>query len=224
MTLAVTITPAAPRLIDPKAVSQYQPNHQIRNIEFAFAKTILYYNMIMINTASSIRFISTFRLAANADEASVALLTIPQDASAKLPSRGMVSVEGTLNGSPLLATLEPDDHGNHVLRFDQTARKSFGVEIDQAVTLEIAPAKVDPEPKLPSDLQKALDADPKAKALWQDITTLARREWIHWITSAKQSDTRARRLDQTRSKLKDGKRRPCCFNYLSPVISYEPLP
>lgn len=67
------------------------------------------------------------------------------------------------------------------------------------------------EPIVPSDLQKMLDGDPEAMALWRDTTPLARRDWIGWIITAKQEETRARRIEQTASKLKDGKKRPCCY-------------
>jgi uncharacterized protein YdeI (YjbR/CyaY-like superfamily) len=65
--------------------------------------------------------------------------------------------------------------------------------------------------RMPADLQKALASDKTAQALWQDITRLARNEFICWVTSAKKSDTRIRRIKRTRQELKEGKRRPCCW-------------
>ena len=65
--------------------------------------------------------------------------------------------------------------------------------------------------KIPEDLQKALIADPKALIIWEDITPLARNEWICWITSAKQLETRIRRIKVGLLKLKSGMRRPCCW-------------
>jgi uncharacterized protein YdeI (YjbR/CyaY-like superfamily) len=64
---------------------------------------------------------------------------------------------------------------------------------------------------LPADLKKALRSDAKALATWEDITPLARNEWICWIESAKKAETRARRIEWGRSNLKDGQRRPCCW-------------
>ena len=64
---------------------------------------------------------------------------------------------------------------------------------------------------LPQDLEAALSADPAALATWQDITPLARNEWICWIESAKKLETRQKRIDWGRSSLGDGKRRPCCW-------------
>ncbi len=68
-----------------------------------------------------------------------------------------------------------------------------------------------PPHSLPADLRKAIAADPAAKALWADITPLAKIEWICWVTSAKKEETRAKRLSQMLENLADGKRRPCCW-------------
>ena len=64
---------------------------------------------------------------------------------------------------------------------------------------------------LPDDLAAALRSDPEALATWQDITPLARNEWICWVESAKKAETRAKRIDWGRENLRDGKRRPCCW-------------
>jgi uncharacterized protein YdeI (YjbR/CyaY-like superfamily) len=65
--------------------------------------------------------------------------------------------------------------------------------------------------KVPADFRKTLTSDPKALAAWEDITPLARNEWICWIESAKKPETRSRRIGRTRMGLVDGKRRPCCW-------------
>lgn len=56
-----------------------------------------------------------------------------------------------------------------------------------------------------------LVANPAVLAAWDDITPLARNEFICWIASAKQTDTRARRIKIARDKLSRGERRPCCW-------------
>jgi uncharacterized protein YdeI (YjbR/CyaY-like superfamily) len=65
---------------------------------------------------------------------------------------------------------------------------------------------------VPADLKNALAAAPQAHALWMDITPNARWDWIRWISSTKQPETRRRRIETACSKLKAGERRPCCFN------------
>src|SRR5262245_33076545 len=150
----------------------------------------------MTKTASNIRFrAKLFRPAGTAKVGSWTFLTLPKDASAKLPSRGMTTVEGTLNGLPFRAALEPDGQKSHWLKVNRKLREAAGADAGDVVTLEIASSGEELEPKVPPDLRKALAAAPKARALWSDITPNARRDWIFWIASAKQLETRARRVD-----------------------------
>lgn len=64
---------------------------------------------------------------------------------------------------------------------------------------------------MPADLRTMIMKYPVVLAAWQDITPLARNEFICWITSPKQTDTRARRIEVARDKLTRGERRPCCW-------------
>ena len=153
-----------------------------------------------------------FRPAASAPAGSWTFVILPKDASARLPSRGRTTVAGTLNGFPLRAALEPDGQRSHWLKVNRKLREAAGAEAGDLVTLEIAPAGEEVESKLPADLRKALAAAPKAWALWSEITTIARRDWIHWIVSAKQLETRARRINNACAMLAAGKRRVCCFD------------
>lgn len=65
--------------------------------------------------------------------------------------------------------------------------------------------------KLTPDLQKALTSDPKALAMWEGLTPLARNEWICWVTFVKKVETRKDHVKRVVSELKDGMRRPCCW-------------
>ncbi len=64
---------------------------------------------------------------------------------------------------------------------------------------------------LPADLHEALIANPAALDAWNDITPLARNEFICWVEDAKHEVTRARRIRRTQEELEDGQRRPCCW-------------
>lgn len=64
---------------------------------------------------------------------------------------------------------------------------------------------------VPADLKAALLADDEALALWEDITPLARNEWICWVEDAKKNETRLARIQRVSADLKAGKRRPCCW-------------
>ena len=167
-------------------------------------------------TPPKIRFTAKLlRPAGKAVSGGWTFLNLPKEASAKLPARGMVSVEGTFNGSAFRATLEPDGRGGHWLKADRKLREAAGAEVGDVVTLEIAPVAPaqEPEPTVPPDLRKALAAAPKgAREVWSDITPIARRDWIQWMTSGKRAETRALRIDKACDMLAKGKRRPCCFD------------
>src|ERR1700704_2580265 len=77
------------------------------------------------------------------------------------------------------------------------------------------PAENESEPRVPTDLRKAFAAAATAKAKWSDLTPIARREFISWIDSAKQTETRKRRIERACSMLAAGKRRPCCYTIVS---------
>lgn len=64
---------------------------------------------------------------------------------------------------------------------------------------------------LPQDFKKAIASNKKVSALWQDITPLARNEWICWVISGKKAETRDIRIKKALSKMQGGMRRPCCW-------------
>src|ERR1700680_1110212 len=163
-------------------------------------------------TRSTIRFSAKlYRPKATEKIGSWTLLTLPQNASAKLPSRGMTMVEGTINGFPFRAALKPNVQGSHCLRVNQAMHDAAGADAGDTVTVEITRAGEEPEIRVPMDLRKALAAAPLAQASWTDITPMARRDWIFSISSAKQPETRRRRIEKACDMLASGKRRLCCF-------------
>jgi len=64
---------------------------------------------------------------------------------------------------------------------------------------------------VPMDLRGILIATPKALAAWEDLTPLARNEWICWVLSPKKAETRSQHIQRVRTELLEGKRRPCCW-------------
>ncbi|HMH70262.1 MAG TPA: YdeI/OmpD-associated family protein [Candidatus Saccharimonadales bacterium] len=141
------------------------------------------------------------------------ILRLPEGASEKLPSRGQVMVRGTINGHDLQQVLEPDGRWGHWLKVDKKMQKAISADAGDTVSLEIAPSKDWPEPKLPADFSKALaTALPIVQDLWAKITPMARWEWLRWVNATSSTETRQRRIEVSISKLRSGKRRPCCFN------------
>ncbi|MDF1799972.1 MAG: YdeI/OmpD-associated family protein [Planctomycetota bacterium] len=145
-------------------------------------------------------------------EAPLAFVVLPKDASAKLPRRGRTTIEGTINGHAFQATLDPDGQKSHWLAIDEELLDGAGADLGDTAAFEIRSVDKEPEPEVPADLAKALAAWPEAKATWDDTTTLARLDWIHWVTSAKQQKTRTKRVGDACDMLASGSRRVCCFD------------
>lgn len=167
----------------------------------------------MTKTVRKIRFKAKLLRPARNAKADWTFLVLPKNASEKLPSRGIAAVEGTLNGFPFHAVLQPDGQKSHWLKIEKKLREAAGADAGDVLNLEIVPTTEAPEPEVPADLRRALvGAAPKTRELWSHITANARQDWIHWITSAKQPETRARRVKSACSMLAAGKRRVCCFD------------
>lgn len=167
-------------------------------------------------STSTIRF-SAKLLPAKADgkDGSLTLLTLPESASAKLPSQGKPMVEGTINGFPFRGALEPNgSRSRHRLKVNKAMQDGASADAGDTVTVEITRAGDEPQTRVPADLRKALAAAPEARAQWADITPMARRDWILWISSAKQLETRRIRIEKACDMLASGKRRVCCFGGL----------
>lgn len=166
----------------------------------------------MSPTPAPIRFSASLHRPAEPKGATWTFLVLPKTASAKLPARSMTTVEGTFAGQPFQATLEPDGEGSHWLKVEKALREAAGVAAGDKVDLVIAPVKDEPEPTVPADIRKALAAAPEAKAVWASLTPVARRDWIHWMTSGKKAETRVKRITSGCDMLASGKRRACCFD------------
>lgn len=146
------------------------------------------------------------------------ILRLPEDASAKLPSRGMTMVSGILNGVPFKTLLEPDGRygpglkPSHWFAPNKKLLNDARASAGDIVHVSIEPTKEWVEPEAPEDLKKALATSQKASDLWNDITPLARWDWIRWIRAVKTAETRQKHLEVMLDKLNKGMRRPCCFN------------
>ncbi len=141
-----------------------------------------------------------------------AFVVLPPEASAKLPRRGRTSVEAILNGHRFTTRLEPDGQKSHWMRIDEEQVTRSGASVGEVARFEIEAVEQEPEPEPPEDLSEALASSPEARTTWEATTTLARVDWIHWIVSAKQAATRAKRIRDACEQLAVGKKRVCCFD------------
>lgn len=141
------------------------------------------------------------------------ILRLPDATSQKLPSRGQVAVRGLFHGHPFETVIEPDGDFGHWMSVDAKLQERARAGPGDRATVEAEPTKEWPEPSIPADLRKALASAPREiRELWRALTPMARWEWVRWVNATKNPSTRKRRVEVSVSKMRGGKRRPCCFN------------
>ncbi len=139
------------------------------------------------------------------------IIKIPLSSSQMLPSRGMVMMQGTMNGIAFKAPLEPDGKGSHWFEISDKLMEETGIVSGQTASFHIDPIEEWPEPEMPADIMEAIikaDLTPQ----WNAITVKARWEWLRWIRSTENPATRQKRIAVACSKLQKGDKRPCCFD------------
>jgi len=146
------------------------------------------------------------------------ILRLPEEASAQLPSRGMIMTKGTLNEIPFKTLLEPDGRygqgkkPSHWFRPEKKLLDKANAALGDIVKITLEPTKEWIEPEIPEDMKKALEGSPAAYALWKDTTPLAHWDWVRWVRAVKTPETRQKHVEVMLDKLNRGMRRPCCFN------------
>ena len=136
------------------------------------------------------------------------LVTMPKSASAQLPARGRVAVEGTINGCKFRSSAFPDGAGSHNIQFNGGMRDGARVSVGQTAEFSISPSTDAVRVIVPRHLSGALKKSAEAGAQWDAITPKARADWVAWITSAKKEETRTARTAKAVARLSQGEKRP----------------
>lgn len=146
---------------------------------------------------------ATFRFSSEIDQ--YGRMALPgEDGAAFHPGSAMV--EGLLDGFPFRA---PYQAGSVFV--SPALQAAAGIKPGQPASVEITRIDEEPEVRVPADFRDALERAEGVKALFEDVTPMARREWVRWVASAKQEKTREKRIVVGIDKLSKGMRRPCCF-------------
>jgi hypothetical protein len=141
------------------------------------------------------------------------VMRLPEEASRLLPSRGQVAVRGSMNGHEFRTVLEPDGVKGHWMKIDPALRQAAHIGGGDTVNVTVQATRDWLEPDMPPDLAAALAGAPQEiRDIWNDITPMARCEWVRWVNATASPATRQRRVEVTISKMNNGKRRPCCFD------------
>lgn len=143
------------------------------------------------------------------------ILPLPEEASTQLPSRGQVAATALLDGHEVALVIEPDGRMGHWLDLDEELAATLDAHEGDTIDFVLTTASTWPEPEVPDDLAAALEDADDLAATWPSLTPMARWEWVRWIGSTRSEGTRARRVEVSIDKLRNGSRRPCCFNLAS---------
>lgn len=140
------------------------------------------------------------------------IIQLPAASSAALPSRGLVMLDIDTSRARLQLPAEPDGRLGHYILAPQDLVDSGEIKSGSTLNIKAEITKNWPEPEIPYDVLKVLENNTAADKTWNTTTTKARWDWLRWIRSTKNPDTRKKRTAVTCSKLAGGERRPCCFN------------
>lgn len=139
------------------------------------------------------------------------IIRFPIDISEKLPSRGMVMVEGEIDGEVFVGALEPDGKGSHWLEISPLLIREKGIKVGDSLSLTIEPIGNWPKPDVPEEIINYIIKENILEE-WNSLTSKAQWDWVRWIRSTENKETRNKRILVACSKMKKGDRRPCCFD------------
>ncbi len=123
-------------------------------------------------------------------------VNIPLEVSSTFNTKSQAKVKGTINGYPFRSTALPMGDGTHYLVVAKDIRQHIHAEQGDNVIVELEIDLEERRVAIPNELQQALDREPQAAVAFEKMTFSHQREWINWILSAKQAETRQRRVEK----------------------------
>jgi hypothetical protein len=142
------------------------------------------------------------------DGMDTAFISIPFDVEEVYGTRGQVKVKALFDGYPYRGILVNMGTGCHVIIVRKDVRAAIGKKVGDPIKVEL---EIDTEERIveiPDDLKKALAKSKKAETFFKTLSYTNRKEYAVWITSAKKSETRSKRLKETIQKLLNGLKNP----------------
>jgi hypothetical protein len=134
-----------------------------------------------------------------------AFVTIPFDVEETFGKK-RVKIMATIDGEPYRGTLVRMGSPNHMLLILKEIRLKIGKSYGDEVTIELEEDLEERIVEVPADLQEALKAEPDAQAVFTKLSYTHQKEYVRWVTEAKHTETRARRINQTVERLVKGQR------------------
>ena len=133
-------------------------------------------------------------------------LQIPFDVQAYYGTRARVSVKGTINGSEFQTSIFPDGEGGFHMMVNKNMQRDAKAKPGDVVKVVMQMDVEQREIAVPDDIKAAMGRNKEAQAGFAKMTPSARKEYVDWITSAKQQQTRERRIEKAIPMIAEGKR------------------
>jgi hypothetical protein len=133
-------------------------------------------------------------------------LNIPPDVSSTFGSKGQVKVKGTINGYPFRSTALPRGDGSHYLVVAKSIRDQIGATQGDTVKVILELDAEERQVDVPQDFAQAFESLPQANDAFNHLTYSHKKEYINWILSARQAQTRQRRIEKAVMLLSQGKK------------------
>ena len=130
---------------------------------------------------------------------------VPFDAEKLFGRGGQIRVKGAVNGAAFRSSLMPDGDGQYFLVVNKSIRDKAKVKVGDRLTVVVEP---DSGPRLieaPPDLAKALGKNKAAKTAWDEFAYSHKKAYVDWLVSAKQAETRDRRIEKAVARIADQK-------------------
>lgn len=131
-------------------------------------------------------------------------IVLPEKTLQELNQPKRVRIEGTINGTPFNLAIQHIKDGRRFLMVGNALRKETGLKAGDKVEVMFTLADPD-EIKLPEELIEVMEQDPQGKAVFCKFTPGLQRSLAHYVTSAKQVDTRIKRALELMDKAKSGR-------------------
>jgi Bacteriocin-protection, YdeI or OmpD-Associated/Domain of unknown function (DUF1905) len=151
--------------------------------------------------SETLRFRAELRSAGDSGGAGV---DVPHEVAAALSDAKRPPVTVTINGHEFRTRLAVYG-GQPMVGVSKANRAAAGIDVgdefDVAIAVDTAPREIE----VPPDLAEALGGDREAAAAFERLSYTHRREYVQWVTEAKRSETRARRVAGTVDRLRAGK-------------------
>jgi hypothetical protein len=134
-------------------------------------------------------------------------MAVPFDVNEVFGSKARIAVAGTMNGFPFRNSLMPEGDGTHAMMVSKELQAGAKARAGDVVNVTIDKDETERHIAAPADLEKALKKNRKAASVFAALSYSCRKEYVDWITGAKQETTRANRIAKAVEMLAAGQKR-----------------